>query len=194
MHHPHSSPRCRAARRQDQLAGSSTEIVGPAKSDITFLDTFRSPGRGNVSLWTPGPVLGPANARFNDYVGTVAADDAEAVKDQPSLYEIAGIDRDRYTILAVDLRVDGPVTATVYAIDRVEQGIARHAEIAELSESLGEIPVVPFDIPEVNVEDLIRHAFRRISVRLVTQHFRDHALVVIEPRAIEDVDAQAWNS
>jgi len=141
-----------------------------------------------------GPVLGPANTRFNDYVGTVAADDAEAVKDQPSLYEIAGIDRDRYTILAVDLRVDGPVTATVYAIDRVEQGIARHAEIAELSESLGEIPVVPFDIPEPNVEDLIRHAFRRISVRLVTQHFRDHALVVIEPRAIEDVDAQAWNS
>ena len=141
-----------------------------------------------------GPVLGPANTRFNDYVGTVAADDAEAVKDQPSLYEIAGIDRDRYTILAVDLRVDGPVTATVYAIDRVEHGLARHAEIAELSESLGEIPVVPFDIPEVNVEDLIRHAFRRISVRLVTQHFRDHALVVIEPRAIEDVDAQAWNS
>jgi hypothetical protein len=141
-----------------------------------------------------GPVLGPANTRFNDYVGTVAADDAEAVKDQPSLYEIAGIDRDRYTILAVDLRVDGPVTATVYAIDRVEHGLARHAEIAELSESLGEIPVVPFDIPEPNVEDLIRHAFRRISVRLVTQHFRDHALVVIEPRAIEDVDAQAWNS
>jgi hypothetical protein len=138
-----------------------------------------------------GPVLGPVNTRFNDYVGTVAADDVEAVKDQPSLYEIADIDRDRYTILAVDLRVDGPVTATVYAIDRVEQGIARHAEIAELSESLGEIPVVPFDIPEPSVEDLIRHAFRRISVRLVSQHFRDHALVVIEPRPTEDVEAQS---
>jgi hypothetical protein len=59
-----------------------------------------------------GSVLGPANARFNDCVGTVAADDVEAVKDHPSLYEIADIDRDRYTILAVDLRVDGPVTAT----------------------------------------------------------------------------------
>jgi hypothetical protein len=137
-----------------------------------------------------GPVLGPANTRFNDYVGTVAADDAEAVKDQPSLYEIADIDRDRYTILAVDLRVNGPVTATIYAIDRLEQGIARHAEIAELSESLGEIPVVPFDIAEPNVEDLIRRAFRMISIRLVTQHFRDHALVVIEPRATEDVEAQ----
>jgi hypothetical protein len=137
-----------------------------------------------------GPLLGPANTRFNDYVGTVAADDAEAVKDQPSLYEIANIDRDRYTILAVDLRVDGPVTATVYAVDRVERGIARHAEIAELSESLGEIPVVPFDIAEPNVDDLIRHAFRRISIRLVTQHFRDHALLVIEPHTTEDVETQ----
>jgi hypothetical protein len=27
-------------------------------------------------------------------MGTVAADDAEAVKDQPSLYELADIDRD----------------------------------------------------------------------------------------------------
>lgn len=82
------------------------------------------------------------------------------------------------------------MTATVYAIDRVEHGIARHAEIAELSEILGEIPVVPFDIPEPNVEDFIRHAFRRISIRVVTQHFRDHALVVIEPRTTEDVEVQ----
>ena len=136
-----------------------------------------------------GRVLGPASTNFNDYVGTVAADDAEAVKDQPSLYEIADIDRDRYTILALDLRVDGPVTATVYAIDRVEHGIARHAEIAELSESRGQIPVVRFDIPEPNVQDLIRHAFRRISVRLVTQHLRDHALIVTEPSSAEYIEA-----
>lgn len=79
---------------------------------------------------------------------TVAADDAEAVLDRPSLYELATIDRDRYTIVGIDLRVDGPTTAiaTVYAIDRVEHGITRHADIAELSEMHGEIPVVPLDI------------------------------------------------
>jgi hypothetical protein len=48
-----------------------------------------------------GRVLGPARTRFNDYVGIVAADDAEVVNDQPRLYELADIDRDRYTILAV---------------------------------------------------------------------------------------------
>jgi hypothetical protein len=82
----------------------------------------------------PGSVLGHANTQFNDYVGTVAADDAEATQDHPSLYELAGIDRDRYTISAVDLRIDGPLTATAYAIDRIEHGITRHADIAELSQ------------------------------------------------------------
>jgi hypothetical protein len=131
----------------------------------------------------PGWVLGQADTQFNDYVGTVAADDAEATQDQPSLYQLAGIDRDRYTILAVDLRIDGSLTATAYAIDRIEHGITRHDEIAELSETDGEIPVVPFDIPQHDVEELIRHAFRRISVRLVTQHLSDHVLVVNEPPA-----------
>ncbi len=64
-----------------------------------------------------GLVLGPAHTRFNDYVGTVAADEAEVVKDQPSQYELADIDRDRYTILAVDLSIDGPVAATVYVTE-----------------------------------------------------------------------------
>jgi hypothetical protein len=127
-----------------------------------------------------GRELGPATTNFNDYVGTVAADDAEAVLDQPSLYELAQIDRDRYTILAIDLKVDGPVRATVYAIDRVEHGITLHAEIADLGQRDGEIPVVRFDLPEPNVDDFIRHAFKRISVRLVLQLLRDHVLVVTE--------------
>jgi hypothetical protein len=136
-----------------------------------------------------GQVLGPAHTPFNDYVGTVAADDAEVVKGQPSLYELADVDRERYTILAVDLSIGGPVTATVYAIDRVEHEITRHHEIAELGLCQRQIPVVAFDIAEPNVEALIRHAFRRISIRLVTPHLRDLMLVVTELGSIEDIGA-----
>jgi hypothetical protein len=135
-----------------------------------------------------GQVLGPANTRFNDYVGSVAADDAEAIKDRPSLYELARIDRDRFTIVGIDLTVDGPTTATVYAIDRIEQAVLRQSEIVELGETRGEIPVVPFDIPKPNVEDFIRHAFMRISVRLVTQDLHDQVLVVIEPPPAAEPD------
>jgi hypothetical protein len=136
-----------------------------------------------------GRVLGPARTNFNDYVGTVAADDAEAVVDRPSLYELAQIDRDRYTILAIDLKVDGPVTATVYAIDRVAHGISLHAAIAALGESLGEIPVVQFNLPEPNVDEFIRHAFRRMTVRLVTEALRDQVLVVTASSSTPDIDA-----
>ena len=88
-----------------------------------------------------GRVLGPAGTNFNDYLGTVAADDADAVMDRPSLYELAQIDRDRYTIVAVDLTVDGPTTATIYAFDRIEHGISLQAEIIELGRSRNEVPV-----------------------------------------------------
>jgi hypothetical protein len=51
--------------------------------------------------------------------------DAEAVLDLPSLDELAEIDCDRYIIVGIDLRVDGPTTEipTVYAIDRVEDSV-----------------------------------------------------------------------
>jgi hypothetical protein len=127
-----------------------------------------------------GQVLGPASTRFNDYTGTVAADDAEAIKDRPSLYELAMIDRDRFTIVGIDLNVDDPITATVYAVDRAEQAARESVGTAELGKAGGEIPVFPFDIPEPKVEDFMRHAFGRISFRLVRQDLGDHSLVVVK--------------
>ena len=137
-----------------------------------------------------GRVLGPATTNFNDYVGTVAADDAEAVMDRPSLYELAQIDRDRYTIVGIELNVDGPTTAAVYAFDRLEHSIARLEEIVELGLSRGEIPVVRFDIPEMDAGDFISHAFRRISVRLVIQDLRDQAPMVSDPNSAKADEAR----
>jgi hypothetical protein len=133
-------------------------------------------------------VLGPANTRWNDYVGTVAADDAEAVQDRPSLYELAHIDRDRYTILGIELNVDGSTTATIYAIDRIEHAISRQDEIVQLGRSRGEIPVTRVEIPEPHVEEFLQHAFKRISIRMVTQDLRDQVLVVIESTVAEDLE------
>jgi hypothetical protein len=134
-----------------------------------------------------GQVLGPASTRFNDYIGTVAADDVEAIKDRPSLYELALIDRDRFTIVGIDLNVDGPANATVYAVDRTEHEVGAPADIAGLGETQGEIPVLPFDVPEPNVEEFIRHAFRRISIRLLRQDLGDQVLAVSEPRTAKDL-------
>ena len=88
----------------------------------------------------------------------IGPDDAEAALDRPSLYELANIDRDRYTIVGIDVGVDGPTTAIVYAIDRREHSSAKGCQ------SWGEISVVEFSLPEPRVEDFIRLAFDQILI------------------------------
>ena len=127
-------------------------------------------------------VLGPAAVRWNDYVGTAAADDADALLDRPSLYEVAGIDRGRYTIVGVDLTIwEDTTTVTLYAVDRVAHRLESHADIEELGRERGDIPVVEFVLPSQQVEEFLSHAFKRISLRLVSRGVREQELVVVEP-------------
>ena len=50
--------------------------------------------------------LGSAKARWNDYVGTAAADDADAILDTRSLYEIVELDRDQWAIVGIDFSLE----------------------------------------------------------------------------------------
>ena len=52
-------------------------------------------------------------------------DDAEAILEISSLDELEKIDRDRYTMVGLDVRVEGPTTAVaaVYAIDRLDDSV-----------------------------------------------------------------------
>ncbi|MBP2416071.1 hypothetical protein ACFFOM_04990 [Microlunatus capsulatus] len=125
-------------------------------------------------------VLGPAEVRWNDYVGTAAADDADAVLDRPSLYELAGVDRGRYTILGVDLTIwEDTTTASVYAVDRVAEQLETHGDIDALGQERGEIPVVEFPLPAQAVTEFLDDAFKRIALRLVARGVREHQLVVV---------------
>jgi len=117
--------------------------VTEGRQGVNLQHTLRSFGAGNVwAMEIKGRELGP--------------DGAEAVLYRPSLYELAKIDRDRYTVVGIDVGVDGPTSATVYAIDRCEHSIA------EGGQSGGEISVVEFSLPEPKVEDFIRLAFDQI--------------------------------
>jgi hypothetical protein len=91
--------------------------------------------------------------------------------------------------LGIELSVDGPTTAAVYAFDRLEHSVARLEEIVELGLNRGEIPVVRFDLPEIDAGVFIRQAFRRISVQLVIQDLRDQVLMVSEPSSTQADEA-----
>jgi hypothetical protein len=125
--------------------------------------------------------LGPATSHWNDYVGTAAADDAAVTLNTPSLYELAGIDRDRWTILGVDLvAADHTVTAAVYAIDRDAHNVTDTIDIEEIGRDAGEIPVSRFEIADPHLEEFVERAFRRISIRLIAKPVRDYLLVATE--------------
>jgi hypothetical protein len=116
--------------------------------------------------------LGSAQVRWNDYVGTAAADDADAVLDTRSLYEVAGLDRDRWTIVGIDFALeDSAEHVTIYAADRGEP------DLLEADDQ--DLPVTAFKLaPSVQLSDFLREAFKRISVRLVSSVVAGRELVV----------------
>ena len=117
-------------------------------------------------------VLGPASVRFDDYVGTAAADDAEAVMNQASLYELAGINRETWHIVGIDIVIHQSVPdVTVYATHRAAP------ESSELDPD-HEVAVQPFNIPTTRVDDFLNGAFRQIAIRLVARTMQDRTLVV----------------
>ena len=123
-------------------------------------------------------MLGPATAGWSDYVGTAAAEDAPATLGSPSLYELAGVDRERWTILGIDIAVDETTAVTVYAFDRLHHDVGGVDEIERLGWESGQVPVTAFAVPDTRVEAFIEDAFKRLSVRLVARTVRDQRLVV----------------
>ena len=124
-------------------------------------------------------VLGPAAARWNDYLGTAAADDADAMLKRPSLYELAGLDRDRWMILSMDVEhVAADTTVTLYAIDKVAHGIVKSADLDRLADAEGSLPVTAYTLPGQSAEQFLNDAFRSISIRLVSRDAQQHSLVV----------------
>jgi hypothetical protein len=118
--------------------------------------------------------LGSAQVRWNDYVGTAAADDADAVLDTRSLYEIAGLDRDRWTIVGIDFTLDdAQEIVVIYAADRDDAGVG--------SDEAEEMPVTAFHLaPSTQLSAFLREAFKRISVRLLSSVVADKQLLVAD--------------
>jgi len=106
--------------------------------------------------------LEAAHARWNDYLGSAAADDAQAVLDRPSLYEIANLDRERWTIVGIELSLGKPADQVViYAVDRSMKPTN--------AEDVDEMAVTAFHLdPTTPVEEFLRGAFNRVNVRLMS--------------------------
>jgi hypothetical protein len=118
--------------------------------------------------------LGSAQVRWNDYLGTAAADDADALLNTRSLYEIAGLDRDRWAIVGIDFSLgSASEPLVVYGMERTAD---------EDEQEAGErVAVTAFHLgSSVRLDQFLSEAFQRVSVRLVAGVVKDKELVVAE--------------
>jgi hypothetical protein len=118
-------------------------------------------------------------------VGTAAADDAPAVAGLASLYSIAGVDRDRWTIVGMDLsRWEQTHRVVVYAVDRLQPE----------PEGEEEPPLTALRLPDsVRMEDFIGRAFQGISIRLVSRLHPGMRLPVVSGGEMPVVATDAAN-
>jgi hypothetical protein len=124
--------------------------------------------------------LGAAATRWSDYIGTAAADGADVVLGGPSLYELAGLDRDRWLVTALDVEiVNGQFDVVVYAFDRLTGGSGPLPNVEAVIAEHGHLPVKAFRLGEgTQMQAFLDQVFRRVAIRLVARGFSDDALVV----------------
>lgn len=123
--------------------------------------------------------LDAATTTWNDYVGTAAADDADAFTGSRSLYDLAGLDRDRWVVVGIDLAVRGAEPeVVVYALDRAGDADTPF-DIDAVITAHGYIPVTAVRLSlDARIEAFMNDAFRRLSIRLIARGFREETLVV----------------
>ena len=139
--------------------------------------TARLRGRAVTSAVEP---LGPATVMWNDFVGSAAADGLNGPSLDGGLYELAGLNPQKWLILGIDLLLEGGLEhARVYALDRVESKVDSQHELLELAYHRGELIVDAFEIDAVPPPAApVRSMFQHVAVRLIARGVSDQRLVV----------------
>lgn len=122
-------------------------------------------------------MAGPTVTRWNDYVGTASADDAPVLSGSRSLYELCGLDRERWVLLGFDVDVSGVLPeVVVYAARRDGSG----ANLDDLVDAQGQVPVMAFHLAErERIDTFLKDAFGQVSISLRPRDLT-HPIHVVE--------------
>lgn len=117
----------------------------------------------------------PASTTYKDWTGTAAAENS-MITASGDLHELAGLDRDRWSILGIDAHAhshgaDPRWTVHVYAFDRQgEEGAGSYEELKALEARRGSVPVKDVQLHNVSLDDVIR-CMKVIQIQLLTHNF-----------------------
>ena len=106
----------------------------------------------------------PASTRWNDYLGTVAADDSVVLAGSKSLYELTGMDRDHWIIVRLDIQVTAATPEIVVFAAARSGGQAR---VEDLVDADGALPVMAYSIADPDrVRAVLDQGFGSLAIRL----------------------------
>jgi hypothetical protein len=95
-----------------------------------------------------------ASTTYQDWVGTAAAENS-IITASGDLYELAGLDSKRWTILGIDMHAsshddDPQWTVHVYTLDTHTEGVDSHQTLTALAEQRGSLPVKDILLPSAS--------------------------------------------
>lgn len=132
----------------------------------------------------PTPI-GPAESTYQDWSGTAVAENSLVVGSL-DLYELAGLDRDRWSILGIDVTAfshgaDPSWEVHVYAADKIELAIEGYDDWANAVDQHGGVPVVDVKLHGVTFDQIIKtmklvgvQLRSRLNVPLLHSAYADH--------------------
>lgn len=126
--------------------------------------------------------LTPASVQYDDYVGTAAADQADALVGTKSLEVLTGLAGTPWTIVGYHVyRSVNSWNFHLYAANKDELGINSHEDFASVERKLGHIPVRDFSLPHgVNPEEVFAALFKRFSITMTHRGLNGLQLAVTE--------------
>ncbi|MFE2754031.1 hypothetical protein ACFXGA_18735 [Actinosynnema sp. NPDC059335] len=119
-------------------------------------------------------IVEPAGTTDDDWVGTAGAEDS-VIKGSGSLYELSGLDVNRWSILAVDASAyshgaEPEWTVHVYAVDRQAEEVKSYEDLAALAARRGSVPVKEVLVHNVSFDDVIK-CMKVVHVQLISPNF-----------------------
>lgn len=119
-------------------------------------------------------ILEELSEGYEDWTGVASAEDS-TIAESNDLYELAGLNRDEWTIMGIEASTYSHGDPSrwqirVYAYNRKENPANSPEGLRALAEKEEDVPVVDILLHEVGLEDLVR-CMKWIGFRLVNPNF-----------------------
>lgn len=124
--------------------------------------------------------VGPASTSYKDWIGTAAAE-TSMIKASGDLYELAGVDFETSTIVAVNMWAsshgeDPDWDVSVYVADRTSDEVRKFDDMKAQEAEFESLPVRHIELHNVSLEDVVK-CMKVVEFQLRSPHYKNMHIV-----------------